>query len=244
MVISEDLAKHIKEKKGVILVSGRTAMGKSTFVMEMVRDLTSADMNDIAVIILNYQNYYGYTHYCVFNAEMKVQQGERSRRPSIWQHFLKSNPQIEIVYDESLSNSQFVFERVVEYLSAQKGVKCILIDELREVPSKLEKPVMYRKDECYLSTCLSFLQELAARYDMTFIVEHIPNMALEQRKHKRPGLDDLMIKPEVLSNLNSIIMLYRDSYYYRNSTDKGLEVQEIRIRKIDMKTLNVEEWDH
>jgi replicative DNA helicase len=232
MVISADLLKHIKENKGVVLVAGRPGVGKSTFIMEMVRDLTSENLSDVAAILLYYTNYYGYTQYCIFDDEMDVRKGKCSCMPSIWQNFLQSNPQIEIVYDESLPNSQYVFERVIKYLSATKGIKYILIDGLRDVPAKMEKPVKYWWNGSYLSSCLSYLNELAERYDITIIVEHAPDRDLEQRNNKRPGIADLMLKTEVLSDVNSVIMLYRESYYNHDLSDNiDLEVQEIKLKK-------------
>ena len=246
MVISEDLAKHINEKNGVVLIAGRPGIGKTTFLMESMNELTDGRMEEIAATLLDPVNYYGYTSYGAIGEKssggsMMIVEGERRYVRSIWQHYAQIYPQMEVVFDDKFSplyneNSSY-FEMIIEYLANLKRIKYILIDQLARVPYEGVENSMCAKKEKFLSSCLSFLVNLAAKYDVTIIVEHNANRNLEQRKNKRPGIADLALYPEVLSGVNSIIILYRESYYYKKTDYLDLEIQEIRLRKIWMKKL-------
>ena len=127
-------------------------------------------------------------------------------------------------------------------MAVNKKIKYILIDGLRGVPSEMDKSGRYWEDERYLSSCLDHLQKLAKYLDVVFIVEHSPNRNIEKRKNKRPNITDLRLDLDLLSKVNSIIMLYRDSYYgisHGNDNNKlDLEIQVIKTGKIELDRIN------
>lgn len=73
-----------------------------------------------------------------------------------------------------------------------------------------------------LSAFTRGLKNLAIDCDIPFLALSQLNRGVENRENKRPGLGDLRETGEIENAADTVIMLYRDEYYNKESADRGI----------------------
>lgn len=245
MIISNEMQNRLRKNNGVVLISGRPGMGDREYMVELMLEIENGNQSEITIMLLNYTDYYGFTTYGILdsdeNDELCIANDEIELRESEWQRILKRHPLMNMIYDDNLTHCKFHFEKIVEFLSKKKHIKYIFVDDLWRVPFDSFN------EADNLSSRLRFLIYLANKYSVSIITNCTANRRLEERENKRPGICDVDIDYDLLSRLDGIILLYRDSYYCKDASlldpdTLSLEVQEILPKNVTVKTINYENY--
>ena len=188
---------------GLTIVAGRPAMGKSVVCQSMIKDLLHShkENGEIALFILDYTNYYGYSYYA---------SGKQRAKESQWMRFAGQHPTVNLIHDDGMSFGQF--RTILDYLREHTPVKYVFVDSVRILSKRSNFHDEYVFDQTEVAR---FLVNTAEQYNVSIIAEFNADRRLEKRGDKHPCVWDLDIKDDVLSNVSSIVLVYRDWYYSR-----------------------------
>ena len=193
---------EIKEG-GLTIVAGRPAMGKSVVCQSMIEDLLHSHKEDgeIALFILDYTNYYGYSYYA---------SGKHKAKKSQWMIFAGQHPTVNLIHDDGMSFGQF--RTILDYLREHTPVKYVFVDSVRILSERSYFQNEYVFDQTEIAR---FLVKTAEQYNVSIIAEFNADRKLEERSDKHPCVRDLNINEDVLPGVSSIVLIYRDWYYNR-----------------------------
>ena len=244
MIISNEMQNRLRRNNGVVLIAGRPGIGRRAYMVELINEIENGKLYEIAIILLNHIDYYGSTTYGVLESDERgnlcIATDEILHSESEWQRIIKKYPLMNTIYDDSITYGKFHFEKIVEFLSTKKHIKYIFIDDLHRMHfDSLE--------EANLSMHLRFLIYLSKKYSVSIVTYCSAHRRLEERENKRPGICDLDIDYDLLSQLDGVILLYRDSYYFKDASlldpdTLSLEVQEVLPNSVTVKTINYKNY--
>ena len=191
------------EEGGLTIVAGRPAMGKSVFCQSMIKDLLHShkENGEIALFILDYTNYYGYSYYA---------SGKQRAKESQWMRFAGQHPTVNLIHDDGMSIEKF--STILCYLREHTPVKYVFVDSVRILSERSYFQNEYVFDQTEIAR---FLVKTAEQYNVSIIAEFNADRKLEERSDKHPCVRDLNINEDVLPGVSSIVLIYRDWYYNR-----------------------------
>lgn len=106
-----------------------------------------------------------------------------------------------------------------------RGIKILFVDYIQLVRGT--DPRAKRHEQ--VGEVTAELKNLARELDIPVVALSQVNREVEKRPDKRPGIGDMSDSSEIEKHADSIMTLYRDEVYYKDSEFKGLA--EIGIRK-------------
>lgn len=209
----------------VTLIAGRPAMGRSSFVLNMVSRLSQQLSGTILVI------------------------SPRFRADELTFRLLKigTNLQAESFLDGSLS-PEILSETCADCFRARKSSirfdtttyltleniwwHCNSISDLRLVVIDNPEQIYTLNENCWtadrwkptpmpIDQVLASLQALALELYVPIVCTAYLNRSLEHRKNKRPKLTDLNKVHISVDDLEQIVFLYRDRYYHYEGDEKA-----------------------
>lgn len=191
-----DLDKIIKglNNSSLNVIAGRPNMGKSSLAFNIAVNLAKK----IPVAI--------------FSLEMS--------KEYIYNNFIKSDLLDTILIDDTPSISITEIQEKCRRLKAEKNIGLVIIDYLQLISSDDETN---REQE--VTTLSLTLKNLAEELNVPILVtsqlSKEPDIRFKEGQDPRPRLEDLGYSSDIIKCADTILLLYRDEYYYPNSDKKN-----------------------
>ena len=200
-----DLDKIIKglNNSGLNIIAGRPSMGKSTLAFNIAVNLAKK----IPVAI--------------FSLEMS--------KEYVLNNIIDSNLlDTQIIIDDTPNISITEIEKRCRRLKVEKNIGLVIIDYLQLISSDDENN---REQE--LSSIIQVLQKLAEELNIPVLVtsqlSKEPDIRFKAGQDPKPTLNDFGSSSDIIKYADTIMLLYRDDYYYPNSNKK--DILEINVAK-------------
>lgn len=210
-------------KGRVIIVAGRTAMGKTALMTQMAWDL---GMNKNRTIYLTLEMPEKELYARCFCRTMRVnnyeiEQGRFDEHIEKYKDFRKSHQNMTLKFSETIGKS---WKQIDEILQKMEGSKpsCIIIDHINHIKSSGVN------DKAVIDDYLTNIQEAANKYDITFIIGAQINRLSQSEKNPRPELHHLKGTGR-LEEISDMVILLFWPYYYDKT--KNIEDYEIIVAK-------------
>ncbi len=210
------------QRSDLIIVAGRPAMGKTSFVLNIARNIASYHKLPVAVFSLEMSKEQLVQR--LLSAEVRIE-SNRLRAGRItaqeWEplgHSISTLSQMPIFIDDTPSISVPEMRSRLRRLQAEQGgaLGLVLIDYLQLMESKNDNRVQA------LSSITRGLKALARELSVPVIALSQLSRGVESRTEKRPMMSDLRESGAIEQDADLIMMLYRDEYYNPDTPDRGI----------------------
>ena len=187
------------------VIAGRPSIGKSTIAFNIAVNMMKKEKISVAIFSLEISKEY------------------------ICNNFIDSSlVNTQIIIDDTPGISITEIQEKCRRLKAEDNIGLVVIDYLQLVSVDNETN---RKQE--LSTISRFLKNLAEELDIPILVtsqlSKEPERRYKEGQDPRPTLKDFGYSSELIKYADTIMLLYKDDYYYTNSDKKN--VLEINVAK-------------
>ena len=221
-------------KKGeLIVIGGRPAMGKTTFLLNIARNIIS-DNKRVLYISLEKEG-----KYLIDLLESLTPNDDRKELA------VRQN-NIEILDHSSYVMSIELLNRII-YRSIKRfekkymcvtleAVDLIIIDGIDNMFTLNKKPL----ENTFVHEALISLKHNSLHYDCPIVITATVKREIESRNDRRPTLDDFKSIDGKDNCIDEVIMLYRDSYYDTFNTktcNPQIELIIEKHSKIGVKTI-------
>ena len=200
-----DYALNQISKDSLITIAARPAMGKTSFILNMVINL--ACIENKSVVIFSLEN----------SKEQLVNRMISNIAQIDFNKLKKKLSQAKIFIDNTIGIEIEKIEEKCKKLLEEKSIDIIIIDYLQLI-NKNDNTIQSLK-------CLS--KELNIPIIVVSQLSRKPEERYEKGEDPRPVLNDLT--SEIINESDVIMFIYRDSYYNFNS--KEYDIAEINIAK-------------
>ena len=217
-----------------ILLGGRPAMGKTSFSLNIARNI--AILRDLPVCIFSMNVKKDILSYRLLSMELGIESGRlrtgritKEEWPLLGEGINSlSNSPIHIIDISNIGTTEInkICQRIKDE-SNTKRLGLIVIDDLQLMNQK-EDNYEISKEEC-MDLFAKRLKNLAVNIDVPIILNTQLSRDVEWRENKRPVIRDIPGTDGLINNADIIMMLYRDEYYDADSEDRG--ITEISIHK-------------
>ncbi len=218
------------QRSDLIITAGRPAMGKTSFVLNMARNI-AASRERLPVAVFSLEMSKEQIVYRLLSMEAQVESG-RLRSGRINQHewgplgqAISKLSQFPIFIDDTPNITVNEMRSKARRLQAEHGeLGLVLIDYIQLMEGNGSDN---RVQE--LSKITRSLKGLARELNVPIIALSQLSRGVESRTNKRPMMSDLRESGSIEQDADLIIMLYRDEYYNPDTPDRG--ISEIIITK-------------
>ena len=233
-------------KKGVTLIAGRPAMGRTSLVLNIANRL--AQQEDGTILICSSQTWaeeFAMRLFCIGTGlEMVRFFDDKLPHTAVATKFLDyyeaKRSRLKFVIDSFLS-----LDDICDYSCRIPDLRLVVIDPAEEIYVPVDfsaETIDWDTKREPPSVIFNSLQQLAYTLGVPVLCTAQLHRSLERRKNKRPHLGDLKkigIDPEWL---DQIIFLYRDQYYYADGED-GAEWIVAKAPQGNVGTVRLD-WDY
>jgi replicative DNA helicase len=211
------------QRSDLIITAGRPSMGKTSFVLNIARNIAAFHKLPVAVFSLEMSK--DQLVYRMLSGEAQIESGRlRAGRISQneWEplgHSISILSQLPIFIDDTPNISVNEMRSKARRLQAEQGgaLGLILIDYLQLMENSGSEN---RVQE--LSRITRALKGLARELNVPVIALSQLSRGVESRTNKRPMMSDLRESGSIEQDADLIIMLYRDEYYNPDTPDRGI----------------------
>lgn len=218
------------QRSDLIIAAGRPSMGKTSFVLNIARNIAAFHKLPVAVFSLEMSK--EQLVYRLLSSEVEIESGRlRAGRISQneWEplgHAISALSQLPVFIDDTPNISVTEMRSKARRLQAEQGgaLGLILVDYLQLMEGSGSEN---RVQE--LSRVTRALKGLARELSVPVIALSQLSRGVESRTNKRPMMSDLRESGSIEQDADLIIMLYRDEYYNPDTPDRG--IAEIIITK-------------
>ncbi|WP_448563033.1 replicative DNA helicase [Trichothermofontia sp.] len=218
------------QRSDLIIVAGRPSMGKTSFVLNIARNI--ALLHKLSVAIFSLEMSKEQLVYRLLSSEVGIDSGRlRSGRvaQNEWEQLgrgISLLSQLPIFIDDTPGLSVTEMRSQTRRLQAEYGKELglVLIDYLQLMENSGSDN---RVQE--LSKITRSLKGLARELNVPVIALSQLSRGVESRTNKRPMMSDLRESGAIEQDSDLILMLYRDEYYNPDTPDRG--IAEIIITK-------------
>ena len=204
------------QKGDFIILGGRPGMGKSAYAMNIIENcgvsagVVSLEMSGMQLGIRTLASLSGIN----INSLRKgfIHHNE-------WSSITTATAQMAnmpVFFSFSARRAQDIEKRIIE-LVEDKGAQIIVVDYLQLIRSEGSK-----QREREIADISVMLKGLAVDFQVPIIALAQLNREVERRENKRPILADLRESGSLEQDADIVIFLYRDEYYNKDSTYKGI----------------------
>ncbi|MCG8361891.1 MAG: replicative DNA helicase, partial [Pseudanabaenales cyanobacterium] len=211
------------QRSDLIIAAGRPAMGKTSFVLNIARNIASFHKLPVAVFSLEMSK--AQLVYRLLSSEVQIESG-RLRAGRVAQHeweplghAISALSQLPIFIDDTPNISVTEMRSKARRLQAEQGgvLGLILIDYLQLMEGSGSDN---RVQE--LSKVTRSLKGLARELNVPIIALSQLSRGVESRTNKRPMMSDLRESGSIEQDSDLIMMLYREEYYDPDTPDRGI----------------------
>jgi replicative DNA helicase len=211
------------QRSDLIIAAARPAMGKTSFVLNIARNIAAFHKIPIAVFSLEMSK--EQLVYRLLSSEAQVESGRlRAGRISQteWEplgHAISVLSQLPLFIDDTPNITVSEMRSKARRLQAENGgaLGLIMIDYLQLMEGSGSDN---RVQE--LSKITRSLKGLARELNVPIIALSQLSRGVEARTNKRPMMSDLRESGSIEQDADLIIMLYRDEYYNEDTPDRGI----------------------
>jgi replicative DNA helicase len=211
------------QRSDLIIAAGRPSMGKTSFVLNIARNIAAFHKLPIAIFSLEMSK--EQLVYRLLSSEAQVESGRlRSGRISQaeWEplgHAISVLSQLPVFIDDTPNISVTEMRSKSRRLQAEQAgaLGLILIDYLQLMEGSGSDN---RVQE--LSKVTRSLKGLARELQVPIIALSQLSRGVESRTNKRPMMSDLRESGSIEQDADLVMMLYRDEYYNPDTPDRGI----------------------
>jgi replicative DNA helicase len=210
------------QRSDLIITAARPAMGKTSFVLNVARNI--ADTHRLPVAIFSLEMSKAQLIYRLLSSEARIESG-RLRTGRIAQHewepmghAINTLSQLPIFIDDTPGIGVTEIRSKARRLQAEQGgaLGLILIDYLQLMEGTGDNRVQE------LSKMTRSLKGLARELNVPIIALSQLSRGVEARTNKRPMMSDLRESGAIEQDADLIMMLYREEYYDPDTPDRGI----------------------
>lgn len=210
------------QRSDLIIAAGRPAMGKTSFVLNIARNI--AAINKLPVAIFSLEMSKLQLVYRLLSSEVEIESSRlRSGRiaQQEWEklgHAINLLSQMPVFIDDTPNISVTEMRSKARRLQAEQGgaLGLILIDYLQLMEGSSDNRVQE------LSKITRSLKGLARELSVPIIALSQLSRGVESRTNKRPMMSDLRESGSIEQDADLIMMLYREEYYEPDTPDRGI----------------------
>ena len=210
------------QNSDLIIIAARPAMGKTTFVLSMAKNMAVDYNTPVAIFSLEMSNLQLVnrliSNVCEIEGE-KIKSGRLSRQE--WEQLnsrVRSLFSAPLYVDDSPSLSILELRTKARRLVKEHGVKIIIIDYLQLMNATGMK---FGSREQEVSMISRSLKQLAKELNIPVIALSQLSRKVEERNdgNKRPQLSDLRESGAIEQDADIVCFIHRPEYYTRSTTD-------------------------
>ena len=210
------------QRSDLIIAAGRPSMGKTSFVLNMARNIAALQKLPVAIYSLEMSKLQ--LVYRLLSSEVEME-SSRLRTGRIaqneWEklgHAISMLSQMPIFIDDTPNISVTEMRSKCRRLQAEQGgaLGLILIDYLQLMEGGSDNRVQE------LSKITRSLKGLARELNAPIIALSQLSRGFESRTNKRPMMSDLRESGSIEQDADLIMMLYREEYYEPDTPDRGI----------------------
>jgi replicative DNA helicase len=210
------------QRSDLIIAAGRPSMGKTSFVLNMARNIAALQKLPVAIYSLEMSKLQ--LVYRLLSSEVEME-SSRLRTGRIaqneWEklgHAISVLSQMPIFIDDTPNISVTEMRSKCRRLQAEQGgaLGLILIDYLQLMEGGSDNRVQE------LSKITRSLKGLARELNAPIIALSQLSRGVESRTNKRPMMSDLRESGSIEQDADLIMMLYREEYYEPDTPDRGI----------------------
>ncbi|MFZ4641373.1 MAG: replicative DNA helicase [Nodosilinea sp.] len=210
------------QRSDLIIAAGRPSMGKTSFVLNMARNIAALQKLPVAIYSLEMSKLQ--LVYRLLSSEVEME-SSRLRTGRIaqneWEklgHAISLLSQMPIFIDDTPNISVTEMRSKCRRLQAEQGgaLGLILIDYLQLMEGGSDNRVQE------LSKITRSLKGLARELNVPIIALSQLSRGVESRTNKRPMMSDLRESGSIEQDADLIMMLYREEYYEPDTPDRGI----------------------
>ena len=217
-----------------ILFGGRPAMGKTSFSLNIAKNI--GQLQDLPVCIFTLNLKKELLSYRLLSMELGIESGRlrtgritKEEWPLLGEGINSlSNSPIHIIDIPNIGTNEI--NKICQKMKEESNTKrlgLVMIDDLQFMNQK-EDNYEISKEEC-MDIFAKRLKNLAINLDVPLILNTQLSRDVEWRENKRPIIRDIPGTDGLINNADIIMMIYRDEFYDPESEDRGLA--EISIHK-------------
>ncbi|MEO0648418.1 MAG: replicative DNA helicase [Cyanobacteria bacterium J06650_10] len=210
------------QRSDLIITAARPAMGKTSFVLNVARNIADTHKQPVAIFSLEMSKQQ--LIYRLLSSEAKIESG-RLRTGRIAQHewgpmghAINTLSELPIFIDDTPGIGVTEIRSKARRLQAENGgaLGLILIDYLQLMEGTGDNRVQE------LSKMTRSLKGLARELNVPIITLSQLSRGVESRTNKRPMMSDLRESGAIEQDADLIMMLYREEYYDPDTPDRGI----------------------
>jgi replicative DNA helicase len=210
------------QRSDLVIVAGRPSMGKTSFVLNIARNIAAFHRLPVAVFSLEMSKEQLVQR--LLASEVRIESGRlRSGRVSQqeWEplgHAISALSQVPIFIDDTANLGVTEMRSKARRLQAEQGgaLGLILLDYLQLMEGGSDNRVQE------LSKVTRSLKSLARELCVPVIALSQLSRGVESRTNKRPMMSDLRESGSIEQDADLIMMLYREEYYMPDTPDRGI----------------------
>lgn len=227
-IIALDRETNGWQPSDLIIVAGRPAMGKTSFVLSIARNAAVDHGHNVAIFSLEMSNKQLVSRLISSEAEIemkKLRTGDLEGHE--WQQLISKSEKLSsagIYIDDTPALNVFELRAKCRRLKMQQDIGMIVVDYLQLMEGPPSKNKGNREQE--ISTISRSLKALAKELDVPVIALSQLSRAVEVRGGtKRPMLSDLRESGAIEQDADQVLFLYRPEYYGYNENEEGQDVR-------------------
>lgn len=189
----------------LICVAARPAMGKTTFALNIASNVAK---KGIPVLIFSLNMSEGY----MTNKIINIESATSTNFSESIKNLILFEKNINIL-TSSLTIEDI--ENICRKSKIEKNIGLIIIDYLQLIKSTNGQ---LNRDE----NIIRKIKELAKELNIPIIILSQLSKSLEERKNRRPTLSDFKVSSSIVNHADTIIFVYKDDYYNKDSEKKNI----------------------
>ncbi len=213
------------QKSDLVIIAARPAMGKTAFVLSVMRNAAADFDRPVAIFSLEMSSVQLVNRLISAEAELeseKIKKGDLSDHE--WQQLIHKTNKLTnapIFIDDTPALSILELRAKCRRLKAQSDIQMIIIDYLQLMSGDAGKGGGNREQE--IASISRALKGIAKELDVPVIALSQLSRAVETRGgDKRPQLSDLRESGSIEQDADMVMFLYRPEYYGITEDENGM----------------------
>lgn len=217
------------ERGNMVVIAGRTSMGKTAFTLQLMEKLALKNYRSLLFELEMTEIELGLRRLASnSNLNMlKIRAGNIGEEEilKLMAEADRSAREDKILTDTTASISLLeIRNRVRRAKASPEGLDFVIVDHIG-----LMKGEKGENRNLEISSITAGLKALAKEYDITVVVLWQLSRDIERRTDKRPTLSDLRDSGAGEQDSDIVIFMYRDAYYSRDQEIKEQDLQELEV---------------